>query len=193
MRPTRKNSLTTLLPHEPEAGIAALLSVRGWRINADLSSTGSPVWDFEPSLPRSQSRGPQGHPTGIFFHGPTEPGLCTVEPASWSTSRNPYARTFRDAAELITCLPQIEHWHAPAALTHATPAELALMRERGEITSDQLMYSLDHFPYRPRHPSPVGALSLLRDVGLLTPKEFKLIVASVPQQPLAQAHEFTEE
>jgi len=165
---------------DPQMNIAVLLATRGWRINTDLSQTGCPVWDFVPSIPRSESLGPQGHPTGIFLHDPEEPGYCTVEPASWSTLRNPYARSFRDAADLITCLPQIEHWRAPAAVTHATPAELARMRAIGEITTAELMHSLDHFPYRPRHHSSFGELRLIRDVGLLTPKEFKLLVASIP-------------
>lgn len=180
-------------PPDPPTNLAALLYTRGWGFNADLSSTGSPVWDFVPSMLRSENLGPEGHPTGIFIHTPEEPGFCTVEPASWSTLRNPYSRTFSDVSELITCLPQIEHWRAPATVIQATPAELARMRSTGAITSAELMYSLEHFPYRPRQQSSFGDLRLIRDVGLLASKEFELLVASIKHTRQALAHDLTPE
>jgi hypothetical protein len=185
--------MTPEAPHGPTANLAALLNTRGWGFNAELSSTGSPAWDFVPSMPRSENLGPEGHPTGIFIHTPEEPRFCTVEPASWSTQRNPYSRTFRDVSELFSCLPQIEHWRAPASVTHATPAELARMRSTGAITTAELIYSLEHFPYRPRQQSSFGDLRLIRDVGLLASKEFELLVASIQLARQAQAHDLTPE
>lgn len=93
---------------------------------------------------------------------------------------------------MIACLPQIEHWRAPAAPTHATPAELARMRATGEITTEELMYSLDHFPYRTRHRASFGELRLIRDVGLLTPQEFVLLTASKQQSRLITTHHGTQ-
>jgi hypothetical protein len=190
---TKKKPVTTHSPNVPATNLAALLNARGWLFNADLSPTGSPVWDYVPSMPRSESTGPEGHPTGIFIHAPEEPGFCSVEPASWSTLRNPYARTLNNVEDLIGLLPQIEHWRAPATLTHATPAELARMRATGEITTEEMLYSLSHFPYRPRHRGSFGELRLIQDVGLLTPQEFELIVKSIQQAPGTPVNDTTQE
>jgi hypothetical protein len=180
-------------PNDPRTNLTALLISRGWQFNAELSPTESPVWDFMPSLPNSGLLGSKGHPTGIFIHSPEEPGFCTVEPANWSTLWNPYARTFRGTTDLITCLPQIEHWRAPTTVTHATPAELARLRAIGGITTAELMYSLKRFPYFPRYQSTFGVLRLIRDVGLLTPQEFELIAASIRHVQPTKADELIQE
>jgi hypothetical protein len=183
--------VTTTPPNKPGTDLSDLLSPRGWQLNTELAPTGEPLWDFMESRPSSKTLARQGYPTGIFIHAPEEPGFCTVEPATWSTQRNPYQRTFRRVADLISWLPHIEKWRAPATTTHKSPLELAQMRAEREITTAELLHSLNHFPYPPRrqfphrsakpstHGSIVGGqyhvLIPLLDAGLLSPAEFEFL------------------
>lgn len=141
-----KTAMVTPSSNASATNLVALLEARGWQFNDALSPATSPVWDFAPSMPGGSLLGREGHPTGIFIYGPEELGFCDVEPASWSTLLSPYVRRLNDVNDLIALLPQIEHWRAPAALTHACPEELALMRDSGEISTKEMLYSLDHFP-----------------------------------------------
>lgn len=174
-----------------ETNLSELLSTRGWKCNTELGSSESPVWDFIASLPVNESIRSEGYPTGIFLHAPEEPGFCTVEPATWSTQRNPYQRIFQRANDLVAWLPQIENWRAPATANHESPMELAQMRASGGITTGELINSLRHFPYRPRNqfpkrPSSQGlassmvsgqfdALNPMLEAGLLSTAEFEFL------------------
>jgi hypothetical protein len=177
--------------NDPVSNLSALLSTRGWELNTEFDPSGDPVWDFMASLPSVEQHGQEGYPTGIFIHMPEEPGFCTVEPATWSTQRNPYQRIYQRLNDLIAWLPQIETWRAPATTIHKSPLELAQMRAAGEITTGELLDSLNHFPFLPRNeflqrPGGQGLagamvsgqydeLTPLLETGLLSPAEFEFL------------------
>lgn len=93
--------------------LAHILLIRGWELNEMLSTDDAPLWDYPPSTPRDMKEGMSGHPSGIFIHSADEQGLCTVEPATWSSQWNQHSRVFNEIQELIPWLPAIEHWRAP--------------------------------------------------------------------------------